>query len=60
MKIQLGWITKLGPTPRQAESRKAPLELTDGAARILDPIFIGLNGRPQFGNFYKNFESAPW
>ena len=58
--VDTGWISKMGPTPRQEKSRKIPLDLEDGAARVLDPVFTGLKGRPSYGNFYKNFQVAPW
>ena len=38
-----------------------PLDIIDGAARILDPIFNGLlTGRHVWGQFLKDYRSVEW
>jgi NAD(P)-dependent dehydrogenase (short-subunit alcohol dehydrogenase family) len=39
--VDTGWVSKLAPLPMQDSSRKIPLTVEDGAARVLDPIFSG-------------------
>lgn len=64
--VDTGWVTDEDPAA-EAE-RKArengfspPLDIVDGAARIVDPIFDGLKtGRHVWGQFLKDFRPAPW
>jgi hypothetical protein len=38
-----------------------PLDVVDGAARILDPWFVGLNtGKQVHGKFLKDYKEANW
>ena len=38
-----------------------PLDIVDGAARIVDPIFDGINtGRHVFGQFLKDYKPTAW
>ena len=38
-----------------------PLDVVDGAARILDPVFSGLRtGEHVWGLFLKDYKPAPW
>jgi hypothetical protein len=38
-----------------------PLDIVDGAARILDPLFVGLNtGVHASGKFFKDYKPAAW
>ena len=38
-----------------------PLDVIDGAARIVDPIFRGFTtGEHVFGLFLKDYEPVPW
>jgi len=38
-----------------------PLDIVDGAARIVDPIFAGINsGTHLWGLFLKDYKPAPW
>jgi hypothetical protein len=56
------------PTPtasavlnKAGEDSRIPLDEIDGAARVLDPIFSGLNsGIFQFGKFFKDYQETGW
>jgi hypothetical protein len=38
-----------------------PLDIVDGAARILDPVFAGhASGKHLWGRFLKDYRDAPW
>ena len=38
-----------------------PLDIVDGAARIVDPILHGVNtGEHVWGQFLKDYRSVPW
>ena len=63
--VDTGWVTDEDPAAHA--SRKAdfgfspPLDIIDGAARIVDPIFAGrLTGTHLWGQFLKDYKSAPW
>lgn len=63
--VDTGWVTDEDPAAHAA--RKAglgfapPLDIIDGAARIVDPIFTGrLTGQHVWGQFLKDYRSAPW
>ncbi len=63
--VDTGWVTDEDPAMHAA--RKAdlgfspPLDIIDGAARIVDPIFAGhLSGTHVWGQFLKDFKPAPW
>jgi len=63
--VDTGWITDEDPAlhaARKAELGFAPpLDIIDGAARILDPIFAGLaTGSHVWGQFLKDYKPAPW
>jgi NAD(P)-dependent dehydrogenase (short-subunit alcohol dehydrogenase family) len=64
--VDTGWITDEDAAPI-AERKRAehgfspPLDVVDGAARILDPIFSGWNtGEHVWGLFLKDYKPAPW
>jgi NAD(P)-dependent dehydrogenase (short-subunit alcohol dehydrogenase family) len=63
--VDTGWVTDEDPAVHAA--RKAnlgfspPLDIIDGAARIVDPIFAGqLSGEHVWGQFLKDYKPAPW
>jgi NAD(P)-dependent dehydrogenase (short-subunit alcohol dehydrogenase family) len=63
--VDTGWVTDEDPAAHAA--RKAglgftpPLDIIDGAARIVDPIFSGeLMGVHLWGQFLKDYRPAPW
>jgi NAD(P)-dependent dehydrogenase (short-subunit alcohol dehydrogenase family) len=63
--VDTGWVTDEDPAihaARKAEQGFAPpLDIIDGAARIVDPIFVGrLTGTHVWGQFLKDYKPAPW
>jgi len=64
--VDTGWVTDEDPAhiaERKAEEHafSPPLDIIDGAARIVAPIFEGFQtGRHQAGHFYKDYRPAPW
>jgi NAD(P)-dependent dehydrogenase (short-subunit alcohol dehydrogenase family) len=63
--VDTGWVTDEDPAAhaaRKAESGfSPPLDIIDGAARIVDPIFVGrLTGEHWWGQFLKDYKPAPW
>jgi NAD(P)-dependent dehydrogenase (short-subunit alcohol dehydrogenase family) len=63
--VDTGWVTDEDPAAHA--TRKAnlgfspPLDIIDGAARIVDPIFAGrLTGAHVWGQFLKDYKPAPW
>jgi NAD(P)-dependent dehydrogenase (short-subunit alcohol dehydrogenase family) len=63
--VDTGWVTDEDPAvhaARKAEQGFAPpLDIIDGAARIVDPIFGGrLTGTHVWGQFLKDYKPAPW
>ena len=63
--VDTGWVTDEDPAvhaARKAELGFAPpLDVLDGAARIVDPIFEGQRtGRHAWGQFLKDYRPAPW
>jgi NAD(P)-dependent dehydrogenase (short-subunit alcohol dehydrogenase family) len=63
--VDTGWVTDEDPAvhaARKAEEGFAPpLDIIDGAARIVDPIFAGVNsGEHLWGQFLKDYKPAPW
>ncbi len=62
--VDTGWITDERPHTTKMrlheEGFHAPLDLVDGAARVLDPIVRGEAGEDLYGCFLKDFEPSPW
>jgi NAD(P)-dependent dehydrogenase (short-subunit alcohol dehydrogenase family) len=64
--VDTGWVTDEDPAhiaARKAEEHafSPPLDIVDGAARIVAPIIEGFTtGTHQAGHFYKDYRPAPW
>ena len=62
--VDTGWITDERPHITKVrlaeEGFHAPLDLVDGAARVVDPIVRGEAGEDLYGVFLKDFEVYPW
>jgi NAD(P)-dependent dehydrogenase (short-subunit alcohol dehydrogenase family) len=63
--VESGWVSDEDPAVHAArkaeEGFSPPLDIIDGAARIVDPIFVGrLTGTHVWGQFLKDYRPAPW
>jgi len=62
--VDTGWITDERPHPQKMRLADvgfhAPLDLTDGAARVYDPIVRGEAGEDLHGGFLKDYAPSPW
>jgi NAD(P)-dependent dehydrogenase (short-subunit alcohol dehydrogenase family) len=62
--VDTGWITDERPHPMKIrlaeEGFHAPLDLSDGAARVYDPIVRGELGEDLCGVFLKDYAPAAW
>ena len=63
--VDTGWVTDEDPAVHAARKAELgfspPLDIIDGAARIVDPIFAGQRtGVHLWGQFLKDYKPAPW
>jgi NAD(P)-dependent dehydrogenase (short-subunit alcohol dehydrogenase family) len=64
--VDTGWVTDEDPLHiAERKTREIgfhpPLDIVDGAARIVDPIFDGFNtGRHPWGQFLKDYRPCAW
>ncbi|QDV06157.1 Fatty acyl-CoA reductase [Planctomycetes bacterium Poly30] len=64
--VDTGWVTDEDPARQAAMKREMhgfhpPLDIVDGAARIVDPIFDGLQtGKHVWGQLLKDYRPTDW
>lgn len=64
--VDTGWVTdedpaELAKKKQELEDFKPPLDIVDGAARVMDPLFNGINaGKHWCGKFLKDYNPIPW
>jgi NAD(P)-dependent dehydrogenase (short-subunit alcohol dehydrogenase family) len=64
--VDTGWVTDEDPAhhaelKRENHNFHPPLDIVDGAARLVDPMFAGLNtGEQVWGQFLKDYRPTDW
>ena len=64
--VDTGWVTDEDPAAHATRKRdvldfQPPLDVVDGAARVLDPLFVGLlTGAHPWGKFWKDYAVTSW
>jgi NAD(P)-dependent dehydrogenase (short-subunit alcohol dehydrogenase family) len=64
--VDTGWVTDEDPLHHVERKQREhdffpPLDVVDGAARVLDPIFVGLKtGVHPWGKFFKDYRVCDW
>jgi NAD(P)-dependent dehydrogenase (short-subunit alcohol dehydrogenase family) len=64
--VDTGWVTdedaaEIAARKTREQGFHPPLDIVDGAARIVDPIFAGMNtGEHAWGLFLKNYVPTDW
>ena len=64
--VDTGWITdedpaQLSRAKKEMHDFEPPLDIVDGAARLLDPVFDGiLTGKQVWGKFLKDYKPTEW
>jgi len=66
--VDTGWVSDMNPVQRRiniaekyGETFRTPIDEVDGAARILDPIFMRVLGKTlYYGKFLKDYLPGAW